>query len=136
MKQLFKQRKIKDFLMLNLGILMTSFCLVFVCEPNNAVFGGVAGIGIILHNYIEFPVSTIVLVINSFLLIIAWIFISKEFCLKTLYGSLAYPIYAFILELVFKLVDQQIFVELYSTNGLLLIFFSASFPISKCIYDP
>ncbi len=125
MKKFFQKRKVKDFIMLNIGIFMTACCLVFVCEPNGAVFGGVAGIGVILHNYLDFPVSTIILVINSFLLVIAWIFIGKEFCLKTLYGSFAYPIYAFILELLFKLVDQSVFIELYQTNGLLLIFFSA-----------
>ena len=125
MKDILKKRKVKDFILLNIGIFMTACCLVFVCEPNGAVFGGVAGLGIILHNYISFPVSTIILVINIFLLIIAWIFISKEFCIKTLYGSLAYPIYAFILELLFNLVDQNIFIELYNTNGLLLIFFSS-----------
>ena len=125
MKSFFTKRKIKDFIMLNVGIIMTAFCLVLIFEPNGAVFGGVAGLGIILHNQINIPVSTIILVINILLLIVAWIFISKEFCMKTLYGSLAYPIYAFIFELVFKLIDQEIFIELYSTNGLLLVFFSA-----------
>lgn len=125
MKSFFTKRKIKDFIMLNVGIIMTAFCLVLIFEPNGAVFGGVAGLGIILHKQINVPVSTIILVINILLLIVAWIFISKEFCMKTLYGSLAYPIYAFIFELVFKLIDQEIFIELYSTNGLLLVFFSA-----------
>ncbi len=125
MKSFFTKRKIKDFIMLNVGIIMTAFCLVLIFEPNGAVFGGVAGLGIILHQQINIPVSTIILVINILLLIVAWIFISKEFCMKTLYGSLAYPIYAFIFELVFKLIDQEIFIELYSTNGLLLVFFSA-----------
>ena len=98
MKQFFSSRKVKDFIMLNIGIIMTAFCLVLVLEPNGAVFGGVAGIGVILHSYLKMPVSTIILVINILLLVVAWIFIGKEFCLKTLYGSLAYPIYAFYLN--------------------------------------
>lgn len=125
MKQFFSSRKVKDFIMLNIGIIMTAFCLVLVLEPNGAVFGGVAGIGVILHSYLKMPVSTIILVINILLLFVAWIFIGKEFCLKTLYGSLAYPIYAFLFELLFKLFDQQILIDLYLTNGLLLVFFSA-----------
>lgn len=125
MKKFFSKRKVKDFIMLNIGIIMTAFCLVLVFEPNGAVFGGVAGLGIVLHNYIDIPVSTIILVINILLLVVAWIFIGKEFCIKTIYGSLAYPLYAFIFELLLKLVDQKVIVELYQTNGLLLVFFSA-----------
>lgn len=125
MKKFFQTRKVKDFLMLNIGLIMTAFCLVMIFEPNGAVFGGVGGIGIILENYINIPVSIIVFVINALLLIVALIFISKDFFIKTLYGSLAYPVYAFIFELLLKALDEKIIIELYSTNGLLLVFFSA-----------
>ena len=123
--QIMKSRKVKDFIMLNIGLIMTAFCLVMIFEPNNAVFGGVGGIGIILDDILAVPVSVIVLVINAILLIVGWIFIGKEFFLKTLYGSLAYPVYAFLFELLFNLFDKNIIVELYQTNGLLLVFFSA-----------
>ncbi len=123
--QIMKSRKVKDFIMLNIGLIMTAFCLVMIFEPNNAVFGGVGGIGIILDDILAMPVSVIVLVINALLLIVGWIFIGKEFFLKTLYGSLAYPVYAFLFELLFNLFDKNIIVELYQTNGLLLVFFSA-----------
>lgn len=123
--QILKSRKVKDFIMLNIGLIMTAFCLVMIFEPNNAVFGGVGGIGIILDDIIPVPVSVIVFVINALLLIVGWIFIGKEFFLKTLYGSLAYPVYAFLFELLFNLFDKNIIVELYQTNGLLLVFFSA-----------
>ena len=123
--QILKSRKVKDFIMLNIGLIMTAFCLVMIFEPNNAVFGGVGGIGIILDDIIAVPVSVIVLVINALLLIVGWLFIGKEFFLKTLYGSLAYPVYAFFFELLFNLFDKNIIVELYQTNGLLLVFFSA-----------
>ena len=123
--QIMKSRKVKDFIMLNIGLIMTAFCLVMIFEPNNAVFGGVGGIGIILDDILAVPVSVIVLVINALLLIVGWVFIGKEFFLKTLYGSLAYPVYAFLFELLFNLFDKNIIVELYQTNGLLLVFFSA-----------
>ena len=54
MKNFFSKRKVKDFIMLNIGIIMTAFCLVLVFEPNGAVFGGVAGLGIVLHNFTVF----------------------------------------------------------------------------------
>ena len=108
--QILKSRKVKDFIMLNVGLIMTAFCLVMIFEPNNAVFGGVGGIGIILDDIIPVPVSVIVFVINAILLIVGWIFIGKEFFLKTLYGSLAYPVYAFLLELLFNLFDKNIII--------------------------
>ena len=42
----------------------------------------------------------LILILNSLLLIIALIFISKEFFFKTLYASLIYPVYVFVFEIL------------------------------------
>ena len=82
-----KKRKIKDFISLNIGVLLSSIAVVYVITPNKAVYGGVQGISIIISGL--FPnfdrVSYVLLALNIFFLILALIFVSKEFFLKTIY---------------------------------------------------
>ena len=122
-----KKRKIKDFISLNIGVLLSSIAFVYVMTPNKAVYGGVQGISIIVSGL--FPnfdrVSYVLLALNIFFLILALIFVSKEFFLKTIYCSIAGFVYAWLLE--FGLTSEVIktSLEIFNSNGLLVVFFSA-----------
>ena len=122
-----KKRKIKDFISLNIGVLLSSIAFVYVMTPNKAVYGGVQGISIIISGL--FPnfdrVSYVLLALNIFFLILALIFVSKEFFLKTIYCSIAGFVYAWLLE--FGLTNEVIktSLEIFNSNGLLVVFFSA-----------
>lgn len=122
-----KKRKIKDFISLNIGVLLSSIAFVYVMTPNKAVYGGVQGISIIISGL--FPnfdrVSYVLLALNIFFLILALIFVSKEFFLKTIYCSIAGFVYAWLLE--FSLTSEVIktSLEIFNSNGLLVVFFSA-----------
>lgn len=122
-----KKRKIKDFISLNIGVLLSSIAFVYVMTPNKAVYGGVQGISIIIGGL--FPnfdrVSYVLLALNIFFLILALIFVSKEFFLKTIYCSIAGFVYAWLLE--FGLTSEVIktSLEIFNSNGLLVVFFSA-----------
>lgn len=122
-----KKRKIKDFISLNIGVLLSSIAFVYVMTPNKAVYGGVQGISIIISGL--FPnfdrVSYVLLALNIFFLILALIFVSKEFFLKTIYCSIAGFVYAWLLE--FGLTSEVIktSLEIFNSNGLLVVFFSA-----------
>ena len=73
-----KKRKIKDFISLNIGVLLSSIAFVYVMTPNKAVYGGVQGISIIISGL--FPnfdrVSYVLLALNIFFLILALILIN------------------------------------------------------------
>ena len=122
-----KKRKIKDFISLNIGVLLSSIAFVYVMTPNKAVYGGVQGISIIISGL--FPnfdrVSYVLLALNIFFLILALIFVSKEFFLKTIYCSIAGFIYAWLLEFGLTSEVVKTSLEIFNSNGLLVVFFSA-----------
>lgn len=102
MKNILNKKRIKEFVLINIGVFLVSFAFTFFLDKNNFIFGGVSGIGIILKNLFgeKVPSSIIILVINTILLIIGWIFLGKGFFLKTIFGTIAFPFYSFLLELI------------------------------------
>ena len=99
-KKFFTKKKIKEFLCINIGVFLVALSFTFFLDRNDFIFGGVSGIGIILRNVFgdKVPSSLIILVINIILLIIGLISLGKEFFLKTIFGTIAFPVYSFLLE--------------------------------------
>lgn len=116
-EKFFSKKRIKEFIMINIGIFLVSFSFTFFLDKNNFVFGGVSGIGVILKNLLgeKVPSSLIILVVNLILLIIGWITLGKGFFLKTILGTILFPVYSFLLELVipeawYPIVNTDIFI--------------------------
>lgn len=92
----FKQ-KLSYFITINLGIILIAIGFSFFLEPNNIVAGGVTGLALIIHDFIpKLEISLAVLILNTILLIISLFALGKKYFIKTVYGSLAYPVYIFI----------------------------------------
>ena len=100
-KKYLTKQKIKEFILINIGIFLVALSFTFFLDKNDLIFGGVGGIGVILKNLFgdKIPTSIIILILNLVLLLISLIFLGKSFFLKTIYGSIIYPVYSFILEL-------------------------------------
>lgn len=116
-EKFFSKKRIKEFIMINIGIFLVSFSFTFFLDKNNFIFGGVSGIGVILKNLLgeKVPSSLIILVVNLILLIIGWITLGKGFFLKTVLGTILFPVYSFLLELVipeawYPIVNTDIFI--------------------------
>lgn len=99
-KKYLSKRKIKEFLLINLGVFLMAFAYSLFLDPNHVIVGGVGGISTLISSKINFSSSIIMLILNVALLIFALIFVSKDFFFKTLYASIIYPVYAYILELI------------------------------------
>lgn len=112
---ILKNKKIKDFLVINLGVFIMAAAYSLFIDSNNLIVGGVGGIATILKSALRdvtlfgMPIgsSLIILVINIILLILSLFFISKDFFFKTLYASIIYPVYIFIWEIVIKLLGDN-----------------------------
>ncbi len=101
-ERFFNKKFIKEFLLINIGVFLTAFSFSFFLDANNLVFGGVSGIGIIIRNLFgdtEVPTSVIIFVINMLLLVISFFALGKNFFVKTIYGSLMFPVYSFLVEI-------------------------------------
>ncbi len=123
MQKKSRKRKIKDFLLLNLGVILISISYVFIQSPNNQVYGGIQGISIILNYFIKFGdrASYFLLILNVVLLIISLILIGKEFFIKTLYASLATFFYAWCLEWFLTPMVLDVVRSFFQNNGFLFV---------------
>ena len=112
MKKLYfeKKKRIKEILYITLGVAIASFAFSFFLNPNNLVIGGVSGIGIIIKDLFSFDPALIILLINVFLLIISLFLLGKEFFIKTLYGSLTFPLFTALFDFIYELINK------YTTN--------------------
>ncbi|MBR2891296.1 MAG: YitT family protein [Bacilli bacterium] len=117
------KRKIKDFIYLNLGVILITIPFVFIMTPNNAVYGGVQGISIIINSLLPGfeRVSYILLALNIILLLLGWLCIGKEFFLKTLYCSIASFVYAWIFEWALTEEVIKTAVGIFESNGFLVV---------------
>lgn len=112
---IFKNKKIRDFLIINLGVFIMAAAYSIFIDSNNLIIGGVGGIATILKSALsEFKIfgmtihsSLIIFVLNMVLLIFSLFFIGKDFFLKTLYASIIYPVYIFIWEKIIELLGDK-----------------------------
>lgn len=89
-----KSRNIKEFLLVNAGLILTAIGIVLFKAPNGFAIGGVSGIAIIFNHY--FPgqnVGLMMLLINVVLNIVGVLMLGKEFGIKTVYASFALSFY-------------------------------------------
>ncbi|HEY8445385.1 MAG TPA: YitT family protein [Bacilli bacterium] len=115
-----KKRKVLEWLYITLGVAIAAFPFSFFLDPINLVIGGIAGIGTILNEVLQIDTAFIILVINIVLLFIGLFFLGKEFFIKTTYGSLIFPGFIKLFEILFELiVDNPI------QDRTIVVFFSS-----------
>ena len=83
-----KQGKIlRDYCMILLGGLLYALSTVLFIFPHGLLLGGTSGISVILEAFLPFSPGTILLAINTVLLIVAFIILGKQMALRTFVGS-------------------------------------------------
>jgi uncharacterized membrane-anchored protein YitT (DUF2179 family) len=81
-------KKVKEFLLINFGLMLVALGIVLFKIPNNFATGGVSGIAIIVVKYFSSaPVGFLMLLINIVLILIGIIIIGFDFGSKTIYSS-------------------------------------------------
>lgn len=109
------KEKLKTFFWLNAGTLILVVGVYFFKIPNNFSTGGVTGIAVILGKLIPNPLmtpATLIFIMNMALLLLGFIFVNREFGIKTVYCtvlmSVATSALEFILPLNGPLTDQPL----------------------------
>lgn len=107
MKEKININKIREYVIITIGVLLVVTGVYFFKFPNNFSIGGVTGIAIILSDLFDNTISsgTIVLVINLILLIFAYIFLGKSFGNRTVYGSLLLSVSLQLLEIIIPMTE-------------------------------
>jgi uncharacterized membrane-anchored protein YitT (DUF2179 family) len=73
--------------MILLGGLLYALSTVLFIFPHGLLLGGTSGISVILEAFLPFSPGTILLAINTVLLIVAFIILGKQMALRTFVGS-------------------------------------------------
>ncbi|MFR1708177.1 MAG: YitT family protein [Clostridium sp.] len=109
-------KKTKEFILINLGIIMVACGMYFFLMPNSLAIGGANGLAIVINHFIpKVTVGAIMVIINLILFIVAFIFIGRNFGVKTIYSSFAVSGIVMVLEHTVKLkhsITGDIFLEL------------------------
>lgn len=88
---------IREFLLVNLGLILTAAGIVLFKAPNGFAIGGVSGLSIIIAKY--FPtlnLGIIMFLINAVLMLVGFLFLGKDFGVKTAYSSLALSFFVWL----------------------------------------
>jgi len=83
----------KDLLIMTLGMMVSAAAVNYFLVPSKLIVGSISGLSIVLSGIFDLfgltvKVSTIIIIINAILLLLAYILIDKEFGVKTVYTAL------------------------------------------------
>lgn len=90
-----------DFLVITVGIIIVAIAVFFFMVPSNVSVGSIAGLAVVLSNFIPLSVATLTMLMNIGLLIFGFIFIGRDFGAKTVYTAMMLPTLMGILEKIF-----------------------------------
>lgn len=91
--------RVKEFLIINLGLILMSFGVFFFKIPYGFSTGGVSGIATILGGGLGLlSPSVLIAIINMVLLLIGFIFLGTSTGIKTVYGSVMFSLETWLLE--------------------------------------
>ena len=98
-----KNKKLKDFLFMNLGCVLLSAGIYFFKIPNGFATGGVTGIGTLLGKLSFITPAVWIWILNIALLLMGFLFLGWQNSFKTIYCSMFYSALTYIFELFIPL---------------------------------
>ena len=119
------KKKIKQFLMINLGVILMALAYAVFVDPHNLIIGGTSGLGTLFSGFeflsflkfelfdVTFGTSQIImLALNVVLLLFALLFVNKEFFFNSIYVSLAYPIFSILFAFLYEKFLKNYFIDM------------------------
>lgn len=108
--------KLKDFIFINIGVLITAFALHLFLIPANLAVGGVTGLAMVINHIVSFiPIGVFMIFTNIILFIVGFALIGRAFGFKTIYASFFLSFAISFLEKFFPLkapLTEDIFLNL------------------------
>lgn len=96
---------VKEFAVITFATIIVSSAVFFFLIPSHVSVGSISGLAIVLGNFVPLKISAITFILNILLLILGFLFIGREFGVKTVYTSFLVPVVLAVLELMFP--DNQ-----------------------------
>ena len=95
------KEKIIDYVMITIGITIVAGAVFFFMIPSNVSVGSIAALAMIFARSVRLSISTLTFIMNVALLIFGYVFIGKEFGIKTVYCTLLLPVILGVFETLF-----------------------------------
>lgn len=83
------KREILSYIFIIFGSLLYALSTVLFIFPKSLLLGGTSGISVILNSFVDFSPGMILTIINTLLLVLAFVILGREIAVKTLVGSVA-----------------------------------------------
>jgi len=97
---LSKHEIVKEIVILTIAILIVAIAVFFFLMPSHTAVSSIAGLAIVLSNFIPLAVSELTLILNGVLLIIGFLICGKEFGVKTVYTTIMLPVFMKLFEIL------------------------------------
>ena len=95
-------KKIKEYALTTLGIVLTAIALEYFFFPNDIAAGGVSGIALVINGVTGWNISIMVFILNIILFILAFVVLGKGFGGKSIYATVMLSVVMEIIERVFS----------------------------------
>ncbi|MGN0334794.1 MAG: YitT family protein [Lachnospiraceae bacterium] len=92
---------IKEWAVITFATVIVAASVFFFLIPSGLSVGSISGLAIVTANFIPFNISVITMIMNVTLLIIGFLFLGRDFGIKTVYTSILLPAVIGVLEILF-----------------------------------
>lgn len=90
-----------DFLVITAATVLIAVAVYFFMMPSKVSVGSVAAFAMVLSNFVPLSVAMLTMIMNIALLILGFVFIGKEFGIKTVYTAILLPGVIGVFEVLF-----------------------------------
>lgn len=97
------KQTIRDYIVITLATLLMVGGIYFFKFPNNFTFGGVTGMAVLIAKLVPVSAGTVTFIMNILLLIVGFIFLGREFGVKTIYVSMLTSLLLSGLEILYPI---------------------------------
>lgn len=99
-----KRRQIlKEYIMITIAVILMDIGIYVFKFPNNFSFGGVSGLAVVATHFVPLTASQINLTVNMILLIFGFMFLGRNFGVKTAYVTILSSVLLNIMEVIFPM---------------------------------
>ena len=78
-------RVIREYTMITAATFVVAAAVYFFLIPSGVSVGSISGLAMLLGNVIPLPISVLTFILNAALLVVGFLFIGREFGVKTVY---------------------------------------------------
>ena len=98
-----RRQMLKEYILITIAVILMDIGIYVFKFPNNFSFGSLSGLAVVVTHFVPFTASQINLAINMLLLVFGFIFLGRNFGVKTAYVTVLSSVLLNIMEAAFPM---------------------------------